>query len=161
TNRISGPQQLDDARYESDEELRAFAEERAAAFAHQRVETVRVAGFCLALRREVVDEIGGLDERFGAGDFEDDDFCVRAAWAGFEARIVLDSFGHDVGNQTFVSSGIDHHQAMIRNWGIYKEKWGIAPETSVADDFEIAPEAFAAASVSVPLPWLGRVHEPS
>src|SRR5262249_50976354 len=98
---------------------------------------------------------------FGAGNFEDDDFCLRAAWAGFEARIVLDSFVHHVGNQTFVSSGIDHHQAMIRNWGIYKDKWGIAPETSVADDFEIAPEALAAASTTVPLPWLGRVHEPS
>src|SRR5262249_26243397 len=51
--------------------------------------------------------------------------------------------------------------AMIRNWGIYKEKWGIAPETSVADDFVIAPEALAAASTTVPLPWLGRFHEPS
>ena len=40
-------------------------------------------GFCLLIRRTVIDRIGVLDERFGIGCFEDDDYCLRAIQAGY------------------------------------------------------------------------------
>ena len=43
----------------------------------------RLVGFCLLIRREVIDAIGLLDERFGLGCFEDDDYCLRAMQAGY------------------------------------------------------------------------------
>ncbi len=47
-----------------------------------------VNGFCLGIRRQVLDRIGLLDEEaFPVGYGEESDYCVRAARAGFELRI--------------------------------------------------------------------------
>jgi GT2 family glycosyltransferase/glycosyltransferase involved in cell wall biosynthesis len=40
-------------------------------------------GFCMLIKREVMDRIGHLDERFGRGYGEENDFCMRAADLGY------------------------------------------------------------------------------
>ena len=45
-------------------------------------ETHRIIGFCMLIKREVIDKIGMLDERFGPGGYEDYDFCLRIRQAG-------------------------------------------------------------------------------
>lgn len=57
--------------------------------------------FCVALRRTVLDNIGGLDEKFGVGMFEDDDYCVRAKQAGFKLAVVEDCFVYHKGSVSF------------------------------------------------------------
>ena len=46
-----------------------------------------VAGTCMFIRREVIDQIGYLDERFFAYQ-EDTDFCIRANKAGWQVYYV-------------------------------------------------------------------------
>lgn len=58
-------------------ELDGFAWDWGQSHAGERVETDRLVGFCLLFKREVLNKIGKLDERFGIGNFEDDD--ARAA----------------------------------------------------------------------------------
>src|SRR5262249_37489727 len=38
----------------------------------------KLSGFCLLMKRAVLDTVGGLDERFGLGFLDDDDLAVRA-----------------------------------------------------------------------------------
>lgn len=57
------------------------AEDCAAKIAHLRgqyTEASSCVGFCMAIRRKVIESIGYLDEVYDSGYFEDTDFCRRA-----------------------------------------------------------------------------------
>lgn len=50
-------------------------------------------GFCMGIRREVVEAIGKFDEeRFPFGYGEENDYCFRAEDAGFSCSIALDTY---------------------------------------------------------------------
>ena len=122
SNCVSGAQQVD-ARYDDLSGLDGFAWEWGKA--HDRVveDTTRLIGFCLLIRRELIDEIGVLDERFGVGCFEDDDYCRRALRAGYRAVIARDAFVHHHGGRTFVGSGVDFAAVMRENERRFRDKW--------------------------------------
>jgi GT2 family glycosyltransferase/tetratricopeptide (TPR) repeat protein/SAM-dependent methyltransferase len=93
--------------------------------AHDKVleDTTKLVGFCLLIRREVVDKIGLMDEQFGIGNFEDDDYSRRALQAGWRVVIARDAFVHHFGSRTFFGSGIDYGALMRRNHQLYTAKW--------------------------------------
>lgn len=49
-----------------------------------------VTGACILMRRKLAEKLGGFDEGFVIGDFEDSDLCLRAARAGFASAVDLD-----------------------------------------------------------------------
>ena len=52
-----------------------------------------VNGFCFAMRRSAIDQIGLFDEKnFPIGYGEEDDFCLRAGAAGFLCGLATDSY---------------------------------------------------------------------
>lgn len=57
-------------------------------------------GVCFAVRRAVFDRIGGFDEAFRIGQFEDADFFRRARLAGFRTGVVGACFLHHFGSVT-------------------------------------------------------------
>jgi GT2 family glycosyltransferase len=89
--------------------------------------TVRkLSGFCLLMKRAVYETIGGLDERFGIGFFDDDDLAERARRAGFELAVAHDLFVHHFGSRTFVGNGIDAEKLLDENARRFAAKWGLA-----------------------------------
>jgi len=86
-------------------------------------ETDRLIGFCLAIRRAVIDQIGLLDEQFGIGCFEDDDLCLRSLHAGWKAVIARASFVHHYGNRTFQGNGVDLGALLQTNREKFQQKW--------------------------------------
>jgi GT2 family glycosyltransferase/tetratricopeptide (TPR) repeat protein/2-polyprenyl-3-methyl-5-hydroxy-6-metoxy-1,4-benzoquinol methylase len=122
SNSVSGPQQVE-ARYDDVADLDGFAWDWGKANDRLRAETDRLVGFCLLIRRSVIDRIGVLDERFGVGCFEDDDYCRRAIRAGFRLVIAGDSFVHHYGGRTFRGSGADFAAIMRENERRYRDKW--------------------------------------
>lgn len=60
-----------------------------------------LAFFCVAIKREVIDSVGMLDEKFGRGWFEDDDYNIRVRAAGYETIIADDVFVHHEHSATF------------------------------------------------------------
>ena len=58
-------------------------------------------GFCMFVRRAALDALGSLDVAFGAGYGEENDFCLRAARAGWRNVLVDDAFVVHVGERSF------------------------------------------------------------
>ena len=78
------------------------------------------------MKRAVYEAIGGLDERFGLGLFDDDDFAERARRAGFDLAVAHDLFVHHFGSRTFTGNAIDAKALLDENSRRFKEKWGVA-----------------------------------
>jgi O-antigen biosynthesis protein len=122
SNFVSGPQQVE-THYESLADLDGFAWDWSNACDGRRVDVDRLVGFCLLVRRSVVEAVGLLDEQFGLGCFEDDDYCRRAIQAGYRAVIAGDAFVHHFGGRTFVGSGVDFGALMRENERRFRAKW--------------------------------------
>lgn len=71
---------------------------------HQLMPAYRSDFFCIAIRRDVWNELGGLDLAFGLGYYEDFDFSLRLARAGYKQMITEDVFVLHVGSATFKAS---------------------------------------------------------
>lgn len=75
----------------------------------------RLVFFCVMIRRDLVDLIGGLADIYKYGNFEDDDFCLRARLAGFTLAIAPNVFVYHYGTQTFKRTNISHDDYMNIN----------------------------------------------
>lgn len=159
TNRASGPQVIE-TKYGSADELALFAREVARARAGVSVEARRLVAFCWALRRSLLERIGGFDERFQTGNCEDDDYCVRAAQAGYRARIATDAFVHHAGSATFRAEKIEYADLLRSNFELFKTKWEMDPLARPEDGYPFALLAAKADRPLCPLPRLTDTMRP-
>lgn len=123
SNCVSGEQQVS-ATYSNLDGLNEFTESWAKSNSGRIVDMDRLVGFCLLIRKELIDKLGGFDEQFGIGCFEDDDYCLRAVHAGYRAVIAREAFVHHYGGRTFVGAGVDFEAVMERNRERFQLKWG-------------------------------------
>ncbi len=85
-----------------------------------------LAFFCVALRRDVWDRAGALDERFGIGMFEDGDYCRRVRALGLDVRCARDAFVHHWQMASFRRLGRDEYLRVFEeNRKKFEQKWGV------------------------------------
>ena len=123
TNYIAGPQKDETSTYTTNEGLLEHARIRAEKYSGKAREAAKIVGFAMLVKKTVFESIGVLDERFGRGNYEDDDFCLRASLKGFKLAIVLDSFIHHYGSKSFHGNNIDYEQSLKENNRVFLEKW--------------------------------------
>jgi GT2 family glycosyltransferase/Flp pilus assembly protein TadD/predicted SAM-dependent methyltransferase/predicted O-methyltransferase YrrM len=126
TNNISGPQQVVSDEYRSVDDLDRYVVRFRKLYHHRRIPLRRVVGFCMLFKRALAEQIGLLDESFGTGNFEDDDFCLRAALAGYNNYIAGDIFIHHYGSRSFIGNKIDYNTSMSGNRRIIEKKWTLS-----------------------------------
>jgi GT2 family glycosyltransferase/glycosyltransferase involved in cell wall biosynthesis/2-polyprenyl-3-methyl-5-hydroxy-6-metoxy-1,4-benzoquinol methylase len=63
-------------------------------------------GFCLYIRRAVIDAVGMFDPIFGVGYGEETDFCLRASRAGWRHVLAPGTFIHHAGSASMVAAGV-------------------------------------------------------
>jgi len=85
--------------YLDEDGINLFADSFAARATDDR-DTDMLVGFCLAVRKSALDEIGLFDERFGLGTFEDNDLSYRLRRAGYRLVISRRSYIHHEGSKT-------------------------------------------------------------
>ena len=99
SNSVGGMQMLKQAKNLKDLQYKEMANVLAAQ-PTRALEVGMLVGFCLCLRTKVVKEIGLLDEQFGFGMWEDNDYCLRIRNAGYRLYMVSNSFIYHYGSQT-------------------------------------------------------------
>ncbi|WP_339208851.1 glycosyltransferase [Paenibacillus sp. FSL K6-3182] len=90
-------------------------------------ERVKLVGYCLLLRREAWEKTGSLDEIFGIGNFEDDDYSLRLRLAGYKLMLCGDTFIHHYGSISFSSEPEQYVQNFRKNAIVFMSKWGFDP----------------------------------
>ncbi|MEW6042544.1 MAG: glycosyltransferase [Elusimicrobiota bacterium] len=133
SNYVAGHQLESNITYVSLNELYSFAKEYHSKnrYRQQRVDTL--IGFCLLLKRETVEKVGLFDERYGIGNFEDNDYCIRMIQQGFRLYIAKDSFIHHFGSRSFAGNNINYEKQMVKNYKIFLDKWKNAWDVSLMD----------------------------
>ena len=130
SNRVSGSQQIDGLSLDSMDQINAFARDLAQQRRGQLRDVARLVGFCLMIRERTVRELGPIDESYGVGNFEDDDYCLRAIRAGYRLCVAEDAFVFHYGGRTFAGMGLtdEKWQGLIdENERRFFEKWHVAP----------------------------------
>ena len=91
----------------------------------QTFEINTLAFFCVMMPRQIYEQIGQLDERFGLGFFEDDDYCRRVKKAGFRIICAEDVYIHHQLSASFLKLDTNIRRALFAsNKKIYETKWG-------------------------------------
>ena len=124
TNNIGNEARID-VGYSDLADMPAWAARRMAGLIGQRYDCPTLAFFCVALKRQLYKQVGGLDPIYGIGFFEDDDYCNRARAAGWLLTIADDVFVHHQLSASFDQMHSDKRQALFaRNKALYENKWG-------------------------------------
>lgn len=80
-------------------------------------------GSLWAMKRKVYETLGGFDERFGIGYFEDADYYMQAKKAGFRIGKNWNGLVEHKAKGTFSKVDPDNKQ-FLKNREIFKDKWG-------------------------------------
>jgi hypothetical protein len=126
TNRTCNEAQID-VTYRTWGEMEQFAQAYTANHWRKGADLRMLAMFCLAMRRDLLERIGPLDEQFEVGMFEDDDYARRVRKAGYRILCAEDVFVHHFGQASFgelcVTGAYD--RVLDANRRRFEAKWGI------------------------------------
>jgi GT2 family glycosyltransferase/glycosyltransferase involved in cell wall biosynthesis len=125
TNSVGNEAKIEVA-YSTLDEMEDFSDRYTAQHRGRAFDISMLAMFCVAMRREVFEEIGFLDEKFGIGMFEDDDYSRRAQNLGYRTVCAEDAFVHHYGQASFkklIASG-KYQELWDRNQAYFESKWG-------------------------------------
>ena len=124
SNFVSGPQLVPEVGYAGGRmgELRDWAKGWSRAHRGETTDVARLVGFCLAVRKAALDQVGLFDERFDVGGHEDDDLCNRLTEAGWRLVIAHEAFVHHHGHKSFEGGGLDWYAIQQSNASKLKAK---------------------------------------
>ena len=128
SNYIAGPQIVNNVPYKNEKEIQKFIEKWQVEQDRSANEFSFIKGFCHLIPRATFEKVGFYDERYGKGNFEDDDYCMRVKYHGYRAMIANDSFIHHYGSVSFKQASVDWNKQMIENERKFSEKWAKGAE---------------------------------
>jgi GT2 family glycosyltransferase/2-polyprenyl-3-methyl-5-hydroxy-6-metoxy-1,4-benzoquinol methylase/glycosyltransferase involved in cell wall biosynthesis len=126
TNAVGNEARVDTT-YATWAEMEAFAQRRGWDHDGQSADISMLAMYCVALRRQTYQRIGPLDEQFGIGMFEDDDYSLRVRRAGLRVVCALDVFVHHFGKAAFgklIKNGT-YDTLFEENRRRFESKWNV------------------------------------
>lgn len=91
-------------------------------------EKIKLSSFAFMVKREVVNEVGWIDDRFTPQFFSDDDYSFRISNAGYKLILANDSYVYSF--QNILKDQDLFNELFFRNSKLFSEKWGFSSEYS-------------------------------
>lgn len=92
-------------------------------FKGQWAEVGQCSGFCMLIKRRVIEKIGFFDEVYKVGYFEEIDYCRRTQKAGFRFARAKASYVYHIDQQSFKKI-TDKEKIFSKNRQIFESRWG-------------------------------------
>jgi GT2 family glycosyltransferase len=125
TNAIGNEAKID-VPYQDIAGVNRFAVERAKVYAGRSFNIDVLALYCCMVQRETYDAVGGLDERYQVGLFEDDDLAMKLRQMGLTLICAEDVFVHHFHGASFRALPEEEYQRLFNNnKREYEKKWGV------------------------------------
>lgn len=123
-----------DVNYKSYDELMVFADN----MNHSNPELwelrPKLVGFCCLIKNVAYQLVGFLDERYGLGNYEDNDYSLKLIMSGYKLLVCRDTFIHHYGSGSFAKHATQEEFAekdrkyialLKRNQELFFNKWQI------------------------------------
>jgi GT2 family glycosyltransferase/tetratricopeptide (TPR) repeat protein len=125
SNNVSGIQQINDVQYQLSgyAGVWQYASQWRQLNTGRTSEVTRLVGFCLAVRTRAFRAVGGFDEGYRIGGFEDDDLCLKLRNAGHVLLIAHGSYVHHTGHATFDANRVNWIEQQNENQKRFEGKW--------------------------------------
>jgi len=122
TNNAGGDQQVQTDPYDV-ENLDSFTPNHAETYKNSFMLSGFISGFCMLITRECFSAVGLFDTGFKIGGWEDNDYCLRAHLAGFNAVIDQSTFIHHYGQSTLKQLKINYTKVFRSNQLYFLDKY--------------------------------------
>ncbi|PFZ89563.1 glycosyltransferase family 2 protein [Bacillus wiedmannii] len=114
--------------YTNIQEMQEFASGFNQSDSEKWEERMKLIGFCMLIKKTVLNDIGLLDERFTPGNYEDDDISLRIYEKGYKLFLCKDTFIHHYGSTSWKEDNINFSIVLNKNSKKFYEKWGFSEE---------------------------------
>ena len=110
--------------YDDEATMRSFATRIARENRGAAIDIAVAPLFCALMRTDLFREIGGLDEGYGIGMFEDDDLAEAVRQRGFRVCAAEDCFVHHFGQGSFSQlASAEYNRIFDENLKRYEGRW--------------------------------------
>ncbi|WPC42501.1 glycosyltransferase family 2 protein [Clostridium sp. JS66] len=131
---FSSNHQVISANYSNLDELDKFAKEYNKSNPDKWEERLRLVLYAAIFRTKDLKDIGGLDEAYSPGSFDDDDLSYRYRRAGYKLIFAKDTYVHHFGSITMRDQ---YGGVFARNREIFRTKFGVDSWDASVVDFRI------------------------
>ena len=81
-------------------------------------------GFCMFIRRQVIEKVGGLSQEFSPFYFEDTDYSLKAARAGYLIGLAKGAYVWHEGHASLAGLGNKNLEYFAKSKETFQKKWG-------------------------------------
>ncbi|MGN4669798.1 glycosyltransferase [Bacillus cereus group sp. MYBK234-1] len=115
--------------YKDIQEMHEFARNYNQSDGAKWEERMKLIGFCILIKKIILDEIGLLDEQFTPGNYEDDDLSLRMFEKGYKLYLCRDTFIHHYGSVSWKTDTTNFSVILNENNKKFYRKWGFTSES--------------------------------
>nr|WP_319487154.1 glycosyltransferase [uncultured Caproiciproducens sp.] len=121
-------------------------------------ERLKLSNYAGIYRGELLKALGGFDEDFNPGSYDDDAICFSIRRIGYKVILAKDTFVHHFGARTFNEEYEKDKNLLIRNKSLFIRKFGVNPYVAGTIDYNVLNLLSYSGAYNVDILGIGRSY---